>query len=124
MTYKLDVKKLFNDLRGPKGVSALTEEIAKVSSEIQALRNKLQPEAEAQIKKASATLADLQKLLKKAQTELDRELNKTVSIVKKYGAEAEKKLNSLKSAVTKKAVKKSSKKTTKKVAKKKTTKKA
>jgi hypothetical protein len=119
MTYKLDVKKLFHDLRGPKGVAALTEEIAKVSTEIQSLRNKIQPEAEAQLKKARATLADLQKLLKKAQTELDRELNKTVSIVKKYGTEAERKLKSLRSSVGKSSKKKTSKKaagTTKKKA--------
>lgn len=123
MTYKIDVKKLFQDLRGPKGVAALTEEIAKVSAEIQSLRNKIQPEAEAQLKKARATLADLQKLLKKAQGELDRELNKTVSIVKKYGAEAEKKLAALKKSVSKKA-KKATNKTAPKTTKKKATKKA
>ena len=123
MPYKLDVKKLYHDLRGPKGIAALTEEIAKVSAEIQTLRNKLKPEAQAQIKKASETLADLQKLLKKAQGELDRELNKTVSIVKKYGTEAEKKLKNLRSAVVKKASKKTSKKAAR-TTKKKATKKA
>ncbi len=122
MTYHFDVKKLFNDLRGPKGVAALTEELVKVSAEVEKLRGKIQPKAEAKLKLARKNLDEIQSLLKKAQAELDGELKKTVSIVKKYGEQAEKRLMALKSTVTKKKV--APRKTTKKAGgKKKTTKK-
>jgi hypothetical protein len=101
MAYQLDVKKLFRDLRGPKGVSALTEEIVKASNEVEKLRAKFQPTAEAKIKKARTTIDELQKVLKKAQGELDKELKKTVTIVKKYGEQAEQKFSKLKAGVTK-----------------------
>jgi hypothetical protein len=127
MAYQLDVKKLFRDLRGPKGVAALTEEIAKVSGEVEKLRAKVQPTAEAQIKKARGTIDELQKILKKAQVELDKELKKTIIIVKKYGEQAEKKFSKMTSGVTKTTKKaKTSKKTASKPAtsKKKTSKKS
>ena len=34
MNYHLNINKLISDMRGPKGLKALTEEIAKISAEI------------------------------------------------------------------------------------------
>jgi hypothetical protein len=122
MAYQLDVKKLFNELRGPKGVAALTEELVKVSDEVEILRVNIQPQAEAKLKLARKNVDEIQKLLKKAQAELDSELKKTISIVKKYGEQAERRLANIKASVTKK--KAVPRKATKKTAsKKKTTKK-
>jgi hypothetical protein len=115
MAYLIDVKKLINDLRGPKGVAALTEEVARVSGEIQKLRAELQPQAETRIKEARATLDKVQRRLKEASVDLDRELNKTIVLVKKYGKE-------IKVAVTKK--KAAPRKATRKTSKKKTAPKA
>jgi len=119
MAYQLDVKKLIKDLRGPKGVSALTEEIAKVSGEIQKLRQTLQPQAEAKIKQARITLDHVQKRLKAAQNDLDKELDRTLVLVKKYGKEAEKGFQKIKVAVTKKKAGKPPRKATKKASTKK-----
>lgn len=121
MAYHLDVKKLMKDLRGPKGVSALTEEIAKASEELQKLRREVQPQAEAKIKQARATLDHVQKRLKAAQNDLDKELNKTLTLVKKYGKEAEQGFKKIKVAVTKKKAPKrpAARKTTKKATSKK-----
>lgn len=123
MAYQLDVKKLIKDLRGPKGVAALTEEIAKVSSEILKLRNDLQPQAEAKVKEARATLDFVQKRLKAAQNDLDKELGRTLTLVKKYGKEAEQGFQKIKVAVTKKKAGKPARKATKKTATKKVAKK-
>ncbi len=102
MAYHLNVKKLFNELRGPKGVAALSEELVKVSGEVEKLRGKIQPQAEAKLKMARKNVDDIQKMLKRAQGELDRELQKTITIVKKYGEQAERRLITLKNTVTKK----------------------
>ncbi len=95
MSYRLDVKKLINDLRGPKGIAALTEELAKVSSEVEQFKDKMKPQAEAKVKAARAKVDEIQKLLKKAHVELDSEFKKTLSILKKYGEQAEKQIQGL-----------------------------
>jgi hypothetical protein len=101
MAYHLDVKKLIHDMRGPKGVAALTEELVKVGNEVERLRSKIQPQAQERLHQARANFDELQKLFKKAQGDLDRELSRTITMVKKYGSEAEKSIKKIKSVVTK-----------------------
>ena len=82
MTYHIDLKKLFQDLRGPKGVAALTEELVKVSAEVEKLKNRIRPQAEEQLHKALENFQTIQVSLKKAQTDLDREIKKAVNKLK------------------------------------------
>lgn len=111
MSYQLNVKKLLSDLRGPKGIATLSEELVKVGAEVEKLKNKYQPQAELKIKSVRSNINDLQKKLKKAQTELDRELKKSITLVKKYGQQAEKKISKLAGSVSKrKPLKKASRK--------------
>ena len=83
MSYHIDLKKLFHDLRGPKGVAALTEELVKVSTEVDKLKNKIRPQAEHQLHKALVNFQELQGSLKKAQTDLDKEIKKALQKLKK-----------------------------------------
>ena len=123
MKIQIDVKKLIKDIRGPKGVNALTEELVKMSSEVERevakLKTELRPQAERKVAQVRSNLQMVQKRLKKAQAELDRELKKTVTIVKKYGQQAEQRLAHLAGAARKSTSKKKSaprkKKTSKKV---------
>ena len=104
MAYTLDVKKLLKDIRGPKGVSALTEELSKVNAEVKKIRTAVQPQAEAKLKEAKATIHEIQKKLKEAHVDLDKEIKNTVSLVTKYGKEAEKQFNKIKKVVSTKKV--------------------
>ena len=92
MNYTLDVKKLLNDMRGTKGVSALTDELHKVSTEISKLTESMKPQAEAKLKQAESKYHELLTKLQSAQKDLDKEVTRTVSVVKKSAKEAEKNL--------------------------------
>jgi len=122
MAYQINVKKLFQDLRGPKGVAALTEELLKVGSEVEKevarLKTELAPQAEKSLTQVRTNISRVQKRLKKAQTEFDKELKKTVTVVKKYGQQAEKKLAKLSGMAKKSGAKKKSPVRRKKVAQK------
>jgi hypothetical protein len=96
MSYSLDFKKLVNDLRGPKGVSALTEELDKLSTEINKIKAQVKPQAHAKLKEAEAKYAVLTKKFHAAQKDLDKEVTKRVAVVKKHAKEVEKNLNQYK----------------------------
>ena len=81
--YKLDVKQLVNDLRGPKGLKALSEEMAKIVTEISKLQESLKPQAEAQLKRAQSELKGLEKRLTKIHSQVKKTLNKKVARRKK-----------------------------------------
>lgn len=118
ISYHLDLKKLIHDLRGPKGVAALTEEAMKLSEEMNKLKASLQPQAEAKIKEAKKSLEKLQGRMNSAKTDL----HKTITLIKKYGKDLEKNFSMLKKDLT--VQKKKSKKVTRKKTTKKTSKKA
>ena len=96
MSYSLDFKKLVNDLRGPKGVSALTEELDKLSTEINKIKAQVKPQAHAKLKEAEAKYAVLSKKFHAAQKDLDKEVTKRVAVVKQHAKEVEKNLNQYK----------------------------
>jgi SMC interacting uncharacterized protein involved in chromosome segregation len=96
MAYSLDLKKLVNDLRGPKGVSALTEELNKLSSQINKLKEQVKPQAHAKLREAEAKYAVLLKKFHTAQKDLDKEVTKRIAVVKKHAKEVEKNLNQYK----------------------------
>ena len=123
MKFSFDLKKLVNDMRGPKGVAALTEEYERISAEIQKLKNEVKPQAKAQLKKAEVKYASLVKKMHAAQKDLDKEVAKKVSIVKKQAKEVEKNLGqykkiAVKAFASKKKAAPKRKKTTKKTSKK------
>lgn len=90
--YRLDVIRLIKEIRGPKGVAALNEELHKVSSEISRLSKNWKPQAEARLKKAHSQYLVLRSRLNKAQTDLEKEVMSTLKTVKKSAAVAEKKI--------------------------------
>jgi hypothetical protein len=96
VSYTLDIKKLMNDLRGPKGVSALTEELNKLSSEINKIKAQVKPQAHAKLKEAEVKYAALVKKLHTAQKDLDKEVTKRIAVVKKHAKDGEKILNQYK----------------------------
>lgn len=92
----VDIKKLVTDMRGPKGAAALTEEFNRISKELNKLKEEVRPQAQAQLKKAETRYHDLVKKLQAAQKDLDKEVNKRISIVKKQAKEVEKNLTQYK----------------------------
>lgn len=96
VSYSIDFKKLVNDLRGPKGVSALTEELNKLSSEITKIKAQVKPQAHAKLKEAEAKYAVLVKKFHAAQKDLDKEVTKRVAVVKKHAKDGEKLLTQYK----------------------------
>jgi hypothetical protein len=111
VSYHIDLKKLFQDLRGPKGVAALTEELVKVSSEVDKLKNRIRPQAEMQLHKALTNFQHIQGSLKKAQTDLDKEIQKALNKLRKV---SKKPAKASAKAKTKKAPARKKKRTTKK----------
>ena len=96
LNLSVDLKKLVNEMRGPKGTAALTEEFERISGELRKLKAEVKPQAEAQLKKAEARYQDLLKKLHAAQKDLDKEVTKRISVVKKQAKEVEKNLGQYK----------------------------
>lgn len=123
----VDLKKLVQDMRGPKGAAALTEEFNRISSEIKKFSNEVKPQAQAQLKRAEKRYNDLVKILHAAQKDLDKEVSKSLTVVKKQAKEVGKNLSQYKKmAVAQKsklqaALQGNSKASSKKTAAKKTT---
>lgn len=96
LNLSVDLKKLVNEMRGPKGAAALTEEFERISTELRKLKDEVKPKAQAQLEKAEDRYQDLVKKLHAAQKDLDKEVTKRISIVKKQAREVEKNLNQYK----------------------------
>lgn len=96
LNLSVDLKKLVTDMRGPKGAAALTEEFNRISAELQKLKEEVRPQAQAQIKKAEARYHQMLKKLQAAQKDLDKEVSKRISVVKKQAKEVEKNLTQYK----------------------------
>lgn len=92
MAYTLDLNKLIKDVRGPKGMAAVTEELNKLKSELERIRGNVEPKVEARLKKAQTRLAGLKKDLESRQKTWEKELQKTITVVKKRAIDAEKRL--------------------------------
>jgi hypothetical protein len=101
----VDLKKLVHDMRGPKGAAALTEEFERISSELKKLKDEVKPQAQARLKKAEAQYHTLVKKLHMAQKDLDKEVNKRISVVKKQAKEVEKNLSQYKKLAVKQKAK-------------------
>lgn len=92
MAYHFDLVRLMNELKGPKGVAAISEEFNKLSTEIQRLSKTLRPSAEARLKKAQMRMRQLHKMLNIAQKDFESELNTTVLRIRKRAKNTEKRL--------------------------------
>lgn len=132
MSYSLNIKKLIHDVRGPKGVAALSEEINKLSAEAARISDKLshelKPQAVARLKRARAEMDQLQSRLHRTQKSLEKEVRKTLVLARKYSTQAEmqfmKAEKRIKTLVMKKAkIKKAKKKITRKTSAKRSTRK-
>lgn len=89
LNLSIDLKKLIHEMRGPKGVSALTEEFMRVSGELKKLRDQVTPEARARIKDAEKQGHAILMNLKAAQKELESEVKSRMTKVKKQAQTAE-----------------------------------
>jgi len=98
----VDLKKLIQDVRGPKGAAALTEEFERLSKEF---KTQVKPEAKAQLKKAEAKYMALVKKLQAAQKDLDKEVTSKIAVVKKQAKEVEKNLSQYKKLAVKQQAK-------------------
>lgn len=111
----VDITKLLNDVRGPKGTAALTEEFQRISGELKKLRKEVEPKAKAQLKKAEAKYGQLVKKLQTAQKDLDKEIQSGITIVRKQAKDVKAAFSKKKATPARKtAAKKASKKTSKK----------
>ena len=88
----LDLKKLVQDMKGPKGAEALTEDFNRISSELKKFSDDVRPQARMQLRKAEKRYHDLLKKLHMAQKDFDKEVARRVTIVKKQAKEVEKNL--------------------------------
>lgn len=92
MAYTLNVKKLVEDVRGQKGLTALRDEADKIKSEMKRLEQTYKPQAKEQIKKLESRYHDLVKRVQRAQKDLDKELKTTLTGVRSAAQDAEKRL--------------------------------
>jgi hypothetical protein len=112
MAYNLNLQKLIKDLRGPKGLAALTDEVGKMKSEVDRLRESVQPTAQKRLKEIQVQLKSLKSNWGKRQATFEKEVEKTLTQLKKAAKDAEARLEK---AVGRKA-KTKTRKTTKKAA--------
>lgn len=102
----VDLKKLIQDVRGPKGVAALTEEFNRLSKELSKIKNEVNL---AQLKKAEtkykARYQTLVKKLQAVQKDLEKETTAQFGNVKKQAKEVEKNLTHFKKLAIKEKAK-------------------
>lgn len=89
MAYSLNLEKLIKDLRGPKGLAALTEEVSKIKSEMDRIRDSVQPQARKRLKELQAQVNKMKTTWTKRQSQLEKEVEKTVAGLKKAAKDAE-----------------------------------
>ncbi len=115
MSYTLDLKKFFNDLRGPKGLEVIKAEANKLKSEFKHLGDTYRPQAVKHLKDLEKQYKVLVTKVQKAQSELDKEVKTTLTMLKNLARSSGKAKAASSSArrqgkVAKKASRKSSKK--------------
>ncbi len=112
MTYSLNIKKLFTDLRGPRGAEAIKDEAQKIKTELKHLSDVYRPQAKAKLRELEGQYKVLVGKIRKAQVELEKEAKKTVSLLKNLTKSSSK---AKAASRTKKTTKKSAKSTSKKL---------
>ena len=89
MAYTFDLNKFLKNLRGPKGLSTLTEEFDRIKTEVARLRKSYEPQAQKKMKQLQVQLKGMKNKWEKNQGKFEKELEKTLSQVKKAAHEAE-----------------------------------
>lgn len=117
MAYHLNLQKLIKDLRGPKGLAALTEEVTKLRTEMERIRDNVQPQAQKRLKEIKVRLNGLKSTWDKNQTQLEKEISKSMAGLKKAAKDAEARLQKSLKANGKTKGKKTSKKVVRKATK-------
>lgn len=112
MAYSLDLNKLMNDIRGPKGVAAITDELGKIRSEFNRVSGRVQPEAERKLRDLQKNILVVRKNFESKIKKIEKDIQSTLTLVKKSAVQAESKLQAVMGR-TGKAKKKSAKKTSK-----------
>jgi hypothetical protein len=92
MNYKIDIKNLIRDLRGPKGTAALTEEFEKIKSEVQKLGKMVRPRAEKRLLVAQTRLRNLLSQFEKRQDQMEKDLQKTFRNIRSMARDTESRL--------------------------------
>lgn len=113
MAYTFDLNKFLKNLRGPKGLATLTDEFEKIKSEVHRIQKVYEPQAQKRLKAMQVQLKGLRSKWEKNQGKFEKEVEKTLSTVRKAAQEAE---TNLKKAIklgktSKKKAARSSKKT-------------
>lgn len=117
MAYQLNLNKLIKDLRGPKGLAALTDEVNKIRTEVERLTDSVPPTAQKQLKEIQVRLNGLKSNWSKRQAAFGKEIEKTLNQLKKAAKDAEARVEiSLGRKPAKKAAKARGARTTKKAA--------
>ena len=86
MAYKLDLNKLIKDVRGPKGMAAVTAEVTKLKAELNRIRAGVEPQVEVRLKKAQKTLSEMMTKIEGRQKSLEKEIKETLTTVKTQGS--------------------------------------
>lgn len=89
MAYNFDLNKFLKNLRGPKGLSTLTEEFDRIKTEVARLRKSYEPQAQRKMKQLQVQLKGMKTKWEKNQGKFEKELEKTLGQVKKAAHEAE-----------------------------------
>ncbi len=113
MAYSLDLNRLMHDIRGPKGVAAITDELGKIRTEFSRVSGKVQPEAERRLRDLQKNITVVRKSFEGRIKKIEKDIQTTLKMVKKSAANAETKLQSV-MGKQKKAAKKTSKKAARK----------
>ena len=87
---RLDLKKIFQELRGPDGLAAISAELKKVSDECKKLRKSIEPEAKARLKIIRARMVQLEKVLMSSQRQFESEIKRSLGRLKKQAQKTRK----------------------------------
>lgn len=92
MAYHLNLNKLIKEMRGPKGLAALTDEVGKMRTEVERLAESVQPTAQKRLKEIQVRLNGLKSNWNKRQAAFEKEVEKTLTQLKKAAKDAETRL--------------------------------
>jgi hypothetical protein len=92
MAYTFNLNRLLNDIRGPKGVGAISEELVKIRSEFKKVSSRFQPEAEKRLKDLQKNILVVRKSFENRIKIIEKEIQTTLKVVKKSATKAESRL--------------------------------
>lgn len=114
MAYSLDLNRLMHDIRGPKGVAAITDELGKIRSEFTRVSGRVQPEAERRLRDLQKNITVVKKSFEGRIKKIEKDIQTTLKMVKKSAANAETKIQSVMGKKAKATKRKASKKAARK----------